>query len=188
MKNYKKSFEWLAYLLMLIPSWTSSSFHWGHHTVSLWDFSHWLSCRLQMHLSLSSGLFHSSKNHFYSPGVYGFDCAFNFQTQIPSSTMVSNGASAFSSGQFTDALCLMSDRVHSLIPSSLLLWAAPSHVQLWSVVSSLPGQPGLTLWGLPWCHPSDASLLCNLSSLVEFSFKMYLVFHPWFHVYLLPAL
>lgn len=127
---------------MLIPSWTSSSFHWGHHTVSLWDFSHWLSCRLQMHLSLSSGLFHSSKNHFHSPDVYGFDCAFNFQTQIPSSAMVSNGASAFSSGQFTDALCLMSDRVHSLMPSSLLLWASafPCPVMVSGVISPGPAR------------------------------------------------
>lgn len=75
---------------MLIPSWTSSSFHWGHHTVSLWDFSHWLSCRLQMHLPLGSGLFHSSKNHFHSPDVHGFDSAFNFQTHpvLPWSLMV----------------------------------------------------------------------------------------------------
>lgn len=172
---------------MLIPSWTFSSFHWRHHTVSLWDFFHWLSCRLQMCLPLSSGLFHSSKNHFHFPDFCGFDYAFNFQTQLPSSAMVSNGVSTFSSCQFTDILCLMSDRVLSP-PHYCSEQKPPSHVQLWSVVSSLPSQPGFTLWGLLYCHSSDSSLLCNLSSLAEFSFKMYLVFHPCFHVYLLPAL
>lgn len=127
---------------MLIPSWTSSSFHWRHHTVSLWDFFHQLSCRLQMHLPLSSGLFHSSENHFHSPDFCGFDCAFNFQTQIPSSATVSNGISTFSSGQFTDTLCLASDRVHSLLP--LLTTAlGESHLPM-----SNYGQ---------WCHLSPAS-------------------------------
>lgn len=127
---------------MLIPFWTFSSFHWRHHTVSLWDFFHWLSCHLQMCLPLSSGLFHSSKNHFHFPDFCGFDYAFNFQTQVPSSAMVSKGVSTFSSCQFTDILCLVSDRVHSLFP---LLTTALSK-------SHLP----MAIYG-QWCHLSPAS-------------------------------
>lgn len=105
------------------------------------------------------------KKHFHPPYLYSLCCS---HPNPFTSSSESSERPVWSSGRFTVLWVSQGSWCPSL-PCSWSGWGSHNPITVHSIVSS--GQLSFIFCNHCCCHPSDSSLLSNLSSLVEFTLK-----------------